>query len=132
MLTCLINLIPFFKKVNGYFLSAKMGIWSTHYEKGAITLIKIRNPKQYQNPNVLNSKQKRIGTEVFCFGHWYFDHLNLFRVSTCPQCLCVDSRSYLEANVMVTVIYSIAKYFAWQAGIRISDFPVDHVKITSV
>jgi hypothetical protein len=43
--------------------------------------IEIRNPKQYQNPNVLNSKQKRIGTAVFCFGHWHFGHLNLFRVS---------------------------------------------------
>jgi hypothetical protein len=28
--------------------------------------------------------------------------------------------------------YSLLKYFAWQAGIRISDFPVDHVKITNV
>ena len=31
--------------------------------------IEIRNPKQCQNPNVLNSKQKRFFTVVFCFGH---------------------------------------------------------------
>ena len=29
--------------------------------------IEIRNPKQYQNPNVQNSKQRRSGTVVFSF-----------------------------------------------------------------
>jgi len=31
MLTGLMNLILFFKKVNGYFLGSIMGIWHTHY-----------------------------------------------------------------------------------------------------
>ena len=31
--------------------------------------IEIRNPKQCQNPNVLNSKQKCFFTVGFCFGH---------------------------------------------------------------
>ena len=41
-----------------------------------------RNPKQYQNPNVLNSKHiVRHVTAAVRFGNWYFGHLNLFRAS---------------------------------------------------
>jgi hypothetical protein len=42
-----------------------------------------RNPKQYQNSNVQNSKQKpqTVCCCRFCFGHLDFGHLNLFRIS---------------------------------------------------
>jgi hypothetical protein len=43
-----------------------------------------RNPKQYQNSDVQNSKQKlkTICCCCFCFGHLDFDNLNLFRISS--------------------------------------------------
>ncbi len=36
---------------------------------------------EYWNLNVQNSKQNRSCAVAFRFGHWYFRHLNLFRVS---------------------------------------------------
>ena len=45
--------------------------WINHWENPNI---ETQNPKQYQNPNALNSKQKRTCTIVFRFNHWYFCH----------------------------------------------------------
>ncbi len=46
---------------------------SACYQKVTATVknpnIEARNTKQYQKPNVPNSKQKRSDTVVFCFGH---------------------------------------------------------------
>jgi hypothetical protein len=39
----------------------------------------IRNPKQIQNANVQNSKQKQHDTMLSSF--FRFDHLNMFRIS---------------------------------------------------
>jgi hypothetical protein len=49
-----------------------------------------RNPKQIRNSNVQNSKRSKpircevvrvIGNDLYCFGHLYFGHSNLFRIS---------------------------------------------------
>jgi hypothetical protein len=41
-----------------------------------------RNPKQCQNPNVLNSKQKRSFTVGFCFGHCFVFRASYFEFLT--------------------------------------------------
>jgi len=44
-----------------------------------------RNPKQIQNSKAQNSKQKQVHSGalvfVFCFGHLFFGHWDLFRIS---------------------------------------------------
>ena len=54
---------------------------SNHRNNLKNTNIEMRNTKQYRNANFQNSKQKHNDTTVFRFGHWYFGHLYLFRVS---------------------------------------------------
>ena len=57
---------------------------SNHRNNLKNTDIEMRNTKQYRNANFQNSKQKPHDTTISRFGHWYFCHLYLFRVSTCP------------------------------------------------
>ena len=50
-------------------------------QRGMGGQVEIRNTKQYRNANFQNSKQKFYDTIISRFGHWYFCHLYLFRVS---------------------------------------------------
>ena len=69
------------------------------------TKSEFRNPKQIQNPNIQNSKQKHHYTVLsssFCFGHLHFGHSNLFRIS------CFEFRIFKGALGILRVWRTLA------------------------
>jgi hypothetical protein len=85
--------------------------------------IEIRNPKQYQNPNVQNSKQSQGKAVVVLFRSfvlWSFRFASSFDLPAYAGARSVHS---MRALLMPDLDHP-GKQRLWQAGIRISDFRV--------